>query len=261
MGLSSAIFKKELKIPGVITLYDVFHYFGLKTNRIEEIVKDILKKYLLWIVDHFDAIHYPSVFAKNHFQKIIEKRKDYHIAYMPFQVPQKNNQKERNKVSYLGPIDKTFDIEKLCKVMPQIKNKTGKEIEIMAIEEREEALEREMKDKVKKINYDERFKYYEDLICYIEPKNLLEYNFYALESLALGNIVITHRENATAEILESLNMKDFIYEDETYLSDPILKAIEINRNHEEEKYVKKEHIMKMIEDNAKIILSLYENTS
>jgi len=46
LGLSSAIFKKELKIPGVITLYDVLHYFGLKTNKIEEIVKDIVKKYL-----------------------------------------------------------------------------------------------------------------------------------------------------------------------------------------------------------------------
>jgi hypothetical protein len=87
----------------------------------------------------------------------------------------------------------------------------------------------------------------------------LEYNFYALESLAFGNIVLTHKENATAEILESLNMKDFIYEDETYLSDPILKAMEMCKNYDEEQYIKKEQIMKMMEDNAKIILSLYEN--
>ncbi|MEM4295398.1 MAG: glycosyltransferase [Candidatus Anstonellales archaeon] len=272
LGMAAATFKKDLKLPGVMTIFELLHYFKIKTSKADELISDIVLKYMKWLESRFDIIHYPSFFAMNELMPLLGKGE---VIYLPIpKLPDNdlnekddsekierhkkeknghgNNSKDNNsnfninnerEIAYIGQVSNKVEIEKIKSMSDAIKNKLGKEIKILNIGNGKND-----------VRYNERHHYYKNLLVYVEPRNYFEYLFYSVECLCLGKPVVCHKNSATAEFLKKIECENLAYEDESFLSDAILRAIESKDKIKKGSAI----IKKTLDENKKMFLKTYE---
>jgi glycosyltransferase involved in cell wall biosynthesis len=214
MGLVAATCKKDLKIPAVATITELLPYTApFEMNEtMANFLKDMATRYSKWMYGFFDAITYPTEFAKLHMKNIA---KDGMTIPLPTEKGKFKKTKQQ-AIGYAGSIERGRDLSSISEAKEAILNKVGKELLLYSIGEKYGLL-------TEKIDYDQRWEAYSKLALFLEPPSYSTYPYYALEYLQSGKPAIAHINTPLAEFLKNID-EDLIYSDN--ITETVKKALD-----------------------------------